>query len=198
MPEAVKPNKEIETAAKNFAADLFEVSKLHDRLISLLSYYGRSPKFDRNIPELVNRQREIMFNLRTAFAEAYPILDEKSQTAAGRFIREATAQLRDQPKPPGQEPGLGLAPVVIVGGVIISAIAAGALVAFHRLISVQKKEIDLQEKLIPLVKAGDLPPDVLQRQAGLFGGLNNYFKLAVLAAAAYFLWPVLKDAFNAR
>lgn len=198
MPEAIKANQDIETAAQSFASDLYEVSVLHDKLMTLLSYYGQNPEYDARIPGLVSRQREIMFNLRTAYAEAYPILDERSQAAAGRFIREATAQLKDQPQVSTPGSGLGLAPVVLVGGVIVSAIAAGALVAFHRLITVQKKEIELQGRLVPLVREGKLPPEVLQRQAGLFAGINNYVKLAILAAAAYFLWPVLKDAVNAR
>jgi hypothetical protein len=198
MPEAIKARQDIETAAQSFASDLYNVAILHDKLMALMSYYGRDPDYDAKIPGLVSRQREIMFNLRTAYAEAYPILDEQSQAAAGRFIREATAQLKNQPQASASKSGLGLAPVVLVGGVIISAVAAGALVAFHRLITVQRKEIELQERLVPLVQKGELPPEVLQRQGGLFAGLNNYVKFAILAAAAYFLWPVLKDAIDGR
>ena len=83
---------------------------------------------------------------------------------------------------------LGVLPLVIVGGVLLSGAIAGLLVGWHRQISVQAQALANQEKMIPLVEAGVLPAEVLKPVAvgGLTGMLGNLGTVALIIAVLWF------------
>lgn len=185
---------EVTEAAKSFWTDIQKVRDLHRRLKDLVPYFGRDPEFDKGLREALLIQRKIMFDLRTAFGDAYQFLTEPQQIEAGQFIRTAQNELFNFYDKAGisyRLEGLGIAPVLIILGVAITALAAGALVGLHRNISLQEKKIKYQESLIPLVEAGTLPGDVLKpiEEPGFFDQIQN---IAILGIAGIFLIPIIQ------
>lgn len=187
--------EEVQKAYNEFWNDFFDVVKLQDRFEKLLPFFGQDPTYDRGLADIIERQKQILFDLRTIYGELYDSFNEVQQRNIGEFIRRATAKI------PGVRMSglgaLGIAPLILAGGVVISILAAGALVAYHRNISMQKDRIALQEKMIPLVASGELPPEVLEQPTGKPGIFEAMFlnvgNLILMGLGVMFLWPVLKD-----
>ena len=146
---------DVEEAARSFYTDFKKVRSLHSRLIPLLSYSGREWDYDGSLRDVLARQEELMFGLRNLYVDAYDLLSPRRRSEVFKWIVTATGELQSSK---GQ---LGLAPILVIAGVIMTAATATALVAWHRLIGVQSKAISYQESLIPFVVSGDLPSDVL-------------------------------------
>lgn len=210
MPEIVELDKaQVQKAWDNFWDDFYEVVKAQDRIDYYLTHVGKVPRFDAGLKDLIVRQRQILFDLRTVFAELYDYFNATQQQNIASFIRRATVSLKVSPELYSgfaRTFGLGVAPLILIGGVVISLIAGGALLAYHRNISLQKERVALQEKLLPLVEAGKLPPEVAAevfkqptKEAGIFGDLfSNIGNLILIGVAVAFLWPLVRDALQKR
>lgn len=191
MPDEVitdsKATPEMEEAAAAFYGDYLKLKTYHVRLSRMMSYRGRNAEFDAGLKRLVQDQRKLMFQLRSLYAEAYDLLPADKRAEVFRWIVQATGQLKAFASDLG---GLGIAPLVIVAGVLITAATATALVAWHRAITAQGKALDNQARMIPLVEAGIVDPDVLKPVApapslsGVIGSLSSVLLIVGLIYGA--------------
>jgi hypothetical protein len=188
MPEVNQvTEQQVREAAEAFYPDFLKVVGFHNRINELWPYRGKSAEFDQGLERIIERQKGLMFELRNLYAEAYDLLPEDKRAAVFRWIVQATGELSRM------ETGLaslGIAPVIIVAGVIIAAATAGALVAWHREISNQEKALENQARLIPLVESGVVSPDVLKpvdtggSVLGTISNLGNMLLFGVMVWAA--------------
>lgn len=149
MPEIEAVDRaSVQDAYNSFWNDFYEVVKAQDQIEGYLPAYGVDKEFDSGLIDLVQRQKQILFDLRTIYGELYDSFNETQQINIGDFIRRATISLTEERLPPGLS-GLGIAPIILAGGLVVSIIAGGALIAYHRNISLQKERLAMQEKLIP-------------------------------------------------
>lgn len=197
MPEVKTVNQtSVQDAYDNFWKDFYEVVKAQDKIEEYIPSYGINEEFDSGLADLVKRQRQILFDLRTIYGELYDSFNETQQVNIGDFIRRATVSLSEARLPSGLS-GLGIAPFILAGGIIVSIIAGGALIAYHRNISLQKERLAMQVKLIPLVAAGKLPPELLEppsQAPNIFQSLfSNIQTLILIGVGIYFLWPILQE-----
>jgi len=197
MPEVERPDQaSVQDAYNNFWNDFYEVVKAQDSIEEYLPSYGINEKFDTGLVDLVQRQKQILFDLRTIYGELYEFFNVTQQASIGDFIRRATISLSEGRLPSGLS-GLGIAPFILAGGIVVSIIAGGALLAYHRNISLQKDRLAMQVELIPLVAAGKLPPEVLEPppvSPGVFQGLfSNIGTLILIGVGIYFLWPIIQE-----
>lgn len=189
MPDEVitdsKATLEMEEAASAFYGDYLKLKAYHVRLSRMMSYRGRNEKFDAGLKLLVHDQRKLMFQLRNLYADAYDLLPADRRSEVFRWIVQATGQLKTFAS---EFSGLGIAPLVIVAGVLITAATATALVAWHRAITAQGKALDNQARMIPLVEAGIVGPDVLKPVApalGLSGVIGNLSSVLLIVGLIY-------------
>ncbi len=197
MPEVKTVSQaSVQDAYNSFWNDFYEVVKAQDAIEQYLPSYGINQEFDSGLTDIVHRQKQILFDLRTIYGELYDSFNETQQINIGDFIRRATVSLADERLPSGLS-GLGIAPFILAGGLIVSIIAGGALIAYHRNISLQKERLAMQVKLIPLVAAGKLPPEVLEPPSGspnIFQSLfSNIQTLILIGVGIYFLWPIIQE-----
>jgi hypothetical protein len=206
MPEIVELDKaQVQNAWNEFWNDFYEVVKAQDRIDYYLTHTGKVTRFDEGLQDLIARQRQILFDLRTVFSELYEYFNPTQQQNIASFIRRATTSLKVSPQLSGGF-GLGVAPLILIGGVVVSLVAGGALLAYHRNISLQKERIKLQEKLLPLVETGKLPPEVVKevfkqptKEAGFFEGLfANIGNLILIGIAVTFILPRVIDAIKKK
>ena len=176
---------EVEEAANEFWNDFTKVVDFQYRLTELLKLQGRNAEFDASLKTLLDKQRKLLFDLRTLYAGAYDLLSENRRSIVFRWIVKATGELKGIE---GALGSLGVVPLVIVGGVLLTGAIAGLLVGWHRQISVQAQALANQEKMIPLVEAGILPAEVLKPVAvgGLTGMLGNLGTVALIIAVLWF------------
>lgn len=179
---------DVEAAANEFWNDFTKVVDFQHRIMKLYGLKGRHAPFDAGLEGLLARQKELMFDLRTLYTGAYDLLSENRRAIVFRWIVKATGELKDVE---GALGSLGVLPLVIVGGVLLTGAVAGVLVGWHRQISVQGKALGNQERMIPLVEAGVLPASVLKPApiSGLTGLLGN---LGTVAAIVALLWVASK------
>lgn len=187
MPDEVVnlTQREVEEAANEFWNDFTKVVDFQHRLMELYKLKGRDAKFDTGLNDLYKQQSKLLFDLRTLYAGAYDLLSEARRSIVFRWIVKATGELK------GVESalaGLGVVPLVIVGGVLLTGAIAGLLVGWHRQISVQGKALENQEKMIPLVQQGILPAEVLKPApvGGLTGILGNLSTIALIIGVIWF------------
>ena len=191
MPDEVitdsKATPDMEEAAAAFYGDYLKLQTFHVRLSRMMSYRGRNAEFDAGLKRLVQDQRKLMFQLRSLYAEAYDLLPADKRAEVFRWIVLATGQLKAFASELGS---LGIAPLIIVAGVLITAATATALVAWHRAITAQGKALDNQARMIPLVEAGIVDPDVLKPVApapslsGVIGSLSSVLLIVGLIYGA--------------
>jgi hypothetical protein len=175
---------EVEKAARAFYSDFKKLEAYHLKIVSLMSYSGRESAYDGPLKSMLDRQESLMFGLRNLYVDAYDLLSKSRQLEVFRWIVKATGELRSYQ---GQ---LGIAPVVVIAGVLLTAATAGALVSWHRMVDVQGKAISYQESLLPLVLKGELPPDVLKPVIG-DGGLSGLIDvIPVLLIGAVVLYGI--------
>lgn len=153
---------EVQQAAAAFFSDFKDVQSFHDQILAMSAHTGKDPGFDAGLREIVGRQERLMFELRNLYANAYELLTAGQRSVVFRWIVKATGELKATSETLS---GLGIAPFIIVGAVVLSGITATALVAWHREISVQQKALENQAQMIPLVAKGVLPADVLKPPA---------------------------------
>jgi len=163
MPDEVttqsKATPEMEEAAAAFYGDFLKLKTYHVQLSRMMVYRGRNTEFDAGLQSLVTGQRKLMFELRNLYAEAYDLLPVDKRSEVFGWIVRTTGELKTFASELG---ALGIAPIVIVAGVLLAAGTATALVAWHRAITAQGKALDNQARMIPLVEAGLLDPSVLK------------------------------------
>lgn len=161
MPELTSQVSEsdVQEAFGSFYDDFGQVMQFHDAIQKMAPYVGRNAQYDAGLKSIVARQNELMFNLRNLYADMYPSLNPTQQTLLYNWIVKATGQLRSVSDSLGN---LGIAPIIIIAGVALTALTATALVAWHRQISVQRQALEQQAALIPLVAEGKVPADVLK------------------------------------
>jgi hypothetical protein len=190
MPEVSSVDRvAVEEAAQSFYADFKLLQAFHAELGRLMAYYGKAPSFDQRQREIVQRQTDLMFELRNLFVEAYDLLPPEKQSEVFNWIVKATGELKVYRNALDR---LGLPFVIVAGGVVLSALTAGALVVWHKSIQTQAKAIELQKTLVPLVVEGKLPADVLKpAPASGIGGLLQAIPGVVIAAAVVLLLPRL-------
>jgi len=176
---------EVEEAANEFWNDFTKVVDFQYRLTELVKLQGRNAQFDTGLKTVLDKQRKLLFDLRTLYAGAYDLLSENRRSIVFRWIVKATGELKGIE---GALGSLGVVPLVIVGGVLLTGAIAGLLVGWHRQISVQAQALANQEKMIPLVEAGVLPAEVLKPVAvgGLTGMLGNLGTVALIIAVLWF------------
>lgn len=189
MPDEVTTQSaatpEVEEAAAEFYGDYLKLKAFHVRLSGMMSYRGRNAEFDAGLERLIGEQRKLMFQLRSLYAEAYDLLPADKRAEVFRWIVSVTGQLKAFASELG---GLGIAPLVIVAGVLITATTATALVAWHRAITAQGKALDNQARMIPLVEAGIVDPSVLKPVApalGLSGVIGNLSSVLLIIGLIY-------------
>jgi hypothetical protein len=189
MPDEVTTQSaatpEVEEAAAAFYGDYLKLKAFHVRLSGMMSYRGRNAEFDAGLKRLVGGQRKLMFQLRNLYVEAYDLLPADKRAEVFRWIVSVTGQLKAFASELG---GLGIAPLVIVAGVLITAATATALVAWHRAITAQGKALDNQARMIPLVEAGIVDPSVLKPVApalGLSGVIGNLSSVLLIVGLIY-------------
>jgi len=189
MPDEVTTDSvatpEMEEAAAAFYSDFLKLKTFHVQLSRMVSLQGRNTEFDAGLKSLVMEQRKLMFQLRNLYAEAYDLLPADRRSEVFRWIVEATGELKTFASELGS---LGVAPLVIVAGVLISASTATALVAWHRAITAQGKALDNQARLIPLVEAGVVDPSILKPVApalGLSGVIGNLSSVLLIVGLIY-------------
>lgn len=177
--------KEVEEAANEFWNDFTKVVDFQHRLLTLYKLKGRDARFDAGLKALLDQQKKLTFDLRTLYAGAYDLLSETRRTIVFRWIVKTTGELKEIE---GALGSLGVVPLVIVGGVLLTGAIAGLLVGWHRQISVQAQALANQEKMIPLVEAGKLPAEVLKPApvGGLTGMLGNLSTVALIVAVLWF------------
>lgn len=176
---------EVEEAANEFWNDFTKVVDFQYRLAELVKLQGRNAEFDAGLKTVLDRQKKLLFDLRTLYAGAYDLLSENRRSIVFRWIVKATGELKQIE---GALGSLGVVPLVIVGGVLLTGAIAGLLVGWHRQISVQGQALSNQEKMIPLVEAGILPAEVLKPApvGGLAGMLGNLGTVALIIAVLWF------------
>jgi len=176
---------EVEEAANEFWNDFTKVVDFQYRLTELVKLQGRNAQFDTGLKTVLDKQKKLLFDLRTLYAGAYDLLSENRRSIVFRWIVKATGELKEIE---GALGSLGVVPLVIVGGVLLTGAIAGLLVGWHRQISVQAQALANQEKMIPLVEAGILPAEVLKPVAvgGLTGMLGNLGTVALIIAVLWF------------
>lgn len=177
--------QEVEEAANEFWNDFTKVVDFQYRLTELVKLQGRNVQFDTGLKTVLEKQRKLLFDLRTLYAGAYDLLSENRRSIVFRWIVKATGELKEIGTALG---GLGIAPLVIVGGVLLTGAIAGLLVGWHRQISVQGQALTNQERMIPLVESGKLPAEVLRPApvGGLTGMIGNLSTVALIVAALWF------------
>lgn len=161
MPELTSQVSEgdVQEAFASFYDDFGQVMQFHDVIQQMAPYIGRNSQYDAGLKTIVDRQNELMFELRNLYADMYPSLNPTQQSLLYNWIVKATGQLRTVSDTLGN---LGIAPIIIIAGVAITALTATALVAWHRQISLQREALKQQAALIPLVAEGKVPADVLK------------------------------------
>lgn len=185
MPETINISEsEIQEAASNFYPDFQKVMQFHERIQALEDYRGRSQEFDASLRSIVARQKDLMFGLRNLYADAYELLPPAQRSIVFKWIVKATGELKQTSDNLGQ---LGIVPIIIIAGVIITAATATALVAWHRAISVQGKALDNQAQMIRLVAEGKLPPEVLKpgTTTTIAESLSSFGTVLLLIAIGY-------------
>lgn len=184
--------KEIEEAANDFWNDFTKVVDFQYRLTELVKLKGRNVQFDTGLKTLLDRQRKLVFDLRSLYAGAYDLLSENRRSLVFRWIVKTTGELKNIE---GSLGGLGVAPLVIVGGVLLTGAIAGLLVGWHRQISVQGQALTNQEKMIPLVESGVLPAEVLRPApvGGLSGMIGNLGTIALIVGVIWFASKFLES-----
>lgn len=172
---------EVKEAVRTFYPDYQKLRRMTEELEELMKLSGRSSSYDDPLRKTIARQEELIIQMRQIFAEIYELLSPAEQEEIGRWILGSVKRVREYRQT------LGIAPaVIIIGGVVIAAATATALVAWHRAISVQEKAIEYQRTLIPLVAKGDLPPEVLKPIKAPGGGLLEMLPtLAVVGLVLY-------------
>lgn len=159
MPTVKEPTQaEIQEAAGRFFSDFRDVQGFHDQILRFAAHTGKNAKYDAGLREIIERQKWLMFELRNLYVNAYELLPPEQRSVVFRWIVQSTGELKATSGTLGD---LGVAPFIIVGGVVLAGIVATALVGWHREISVQQAALENQSKLIPLVAAGEIPADVL-------------------------------------
>lgn len=189
MPEEVTTRSaatpDMEEAATSFYADYEKLKTFHVRLSRMMSYRGRNAEFDAGLKSLVTEQRRLMFELRNLYVGAYELLTADRRSEVFRWIVQTTGELKAFASDLGS---LGIAPLVIVAGVLITGATATALVAWHRAITAQGKALDNQARMIPLVEAGVVDPSVLKPVApapGLSGVIGNLSSVLLIVGLIY-------------
>jgi hypothetical protein len=177
--------QEVEEAANEFWNDFTKVVDFQYRLTELVKLQGRNAQFDTGLKTLLDKQRKLLFDLRSLYAGAYDLLSENRRSIVFRWIVKATGELKEIGTALGS---LGVVPLVIVGGVLLTGAIAALLVGWHRQISVQGQALSNQEKMIPLVESGALPAEVLRPApvGGLTGMIGNLSTVALIVAALWF------------
>lgn len=203
MSEVVDVTLEnVESAYAEFWDDFYEVVKAQDAIESYLPYYGLNDSFDEGLQDLVVRQKQIISDLTTVYGELYDYLNETQQVNIGGFIRRSVQTLHSDSLPQGLLGRLGVAPLLLAAGITLTILAGGALLAYHRNISLQKERLAMQEKLLPLVASGEISADVLETisettasdSGGIFGNLfSNIQTLLLVGVGIYFLWPIIQE-----
>jgi len=160
MPTIAEPTQaEIQEAASKFFSDFKDVQDFHDQILRFAKYTGTNAEYDAGLRDIVERQKRLMFELRNLYVNAYELLTPGQRSVVFRWIVQATGELKATSDTLGD---LGIAPFIIIGGVVLAGVVATALVAWHREISVQQSALENQAKLIPLVAEGKIPADVLR------------------------------------
>jgi hypothetical protein len=172
-----------------FFSDFRDVQSFHDRILRLSAHTGKNVGYDTGLREIIERQKLLMFELRNLYVHAYELLSPEQRAVVFRWIVQATGELKATAEMLG---GLGIAPFIVIGAVVISALTATALVAWHRQISVQAKALEAQEKLIPLVVKGVLPSDVLMpvRPPSLSSAISSISGVALLIGGMWLAWKL--------
>jgi len=180
---------EIQEAAAMFFSDFRDVQSFHDRILRLSAHTGRNAGYDTGLREIVERQKLLMFELRNLYVNAYELLSPEQRAVVFRWIVQATGELKATAETLG---GLGIAPFIVIGAVVISGLTAAALVAWHRQISVQQKALENQEKLLPLVLKGQLPTDVLLpvQPPTIASAISSVSGVALLLGGLWLAWKL--------
>lgn len=190
MPTTIEPTQaEMQEAAAKFFSDFRDVQSFHDRILRLSVHTGKNAEYDTGLREIVERQKQLMFELRNLYVHAYELLSPEQRAVVFRWIVQATGELKATAETLGD---LGVAPFVIIGGVVVSGLIATALVAWHRQISVQAKALEHQEKLLPLVAKGVLPSDVLMpvQPPSLSSAISSVSGVALLLGGLWLAWKL--------
>lgn len=175
---------DVQEAAQNFYNDFGKVMEFHTAIQEMARYSGRNGDYDAGLRDLIARQKELMFGLRSLYADVYELLTPAQRSIVFKWIVQATGELKTTSDSLGN---LGIAPLIIVAGIIITAATATALVAWHRQISLQKQALEYQATLLPLVTEGKLPADVLKpaTPTGISETVNNVVQVALVIALAF-------------
>jgi len=140
MPAMTEPTQaEIQQAAAAFFSDFKDVQEFHEKIMRMSEYTGKNVEYDAGLKEITDRQHRLMFELRNLYVNAYELLSPEQRSIVFKWIVKATGELKATAETLGD---LGIAPIVIVGGVLISGLVATALVAWHREISVQRAALE--------------------------------------------------------
>jgi len=193
MPTVQNPTEtEVREAAAVFFDDFEKVMTFHDQIQAMAQYRGRNNTFDQGFSSIVDRQSRLMFGLRDLYADTYEWLTPPQRSLLYKWIVSATGELREIKAGFGQ---LGIAPIIIIAGIAITAATAGALVAWHREISVQAQALANQAELIPLVAEGKIPSDVLRplQPTTIASSLTAIARAALLIAAGYLAWQLYQQ-----
>lgn len=193
MPETLNlTESEIREAAGAFFSDFEQVMTFHGQIVSMAQYRGRNNEFDQGLKAITDRQTELMFGLRNLYAETYEWLTPAQRSLLYKWIVRATGELREVKGALGE---MGIAPLIIIAGVIVTAATATALVAWHREIGVQQQALANQAKLIPLVAEGKIPADVLQpyQPTTISSAITSLSQVALLIAAGYIAWKLYQQ-----
>jgi hypothetical protein len=193
MPVIAEPTQaEIQEAAAMFFSDFRDVQEFHDRILRFAMHTGRNAKYDAGLRSIVERQKRLMFELRNLYVNAYELLSQGQRSVVFRWIVQATGELKATAETLG---GLGIAPFIIIGGVVVSGVVATALVAWHREISNQRKALELQEELIPLVAEGKLPADVLRPlpPTTISSAISGFSNALLLLGGLFLVWKLYQQ-----
>ena len=193
MPMVAEPTQaEIEEAALSFFSDFKDVQSFHDQILQMSNYTGRNVEYDTNLKEIVERQRRLMFELRNLYVNAYELLSADQRSIVFRWIVKATGELKATAETLG---GLGIAPFIIIGAVVLTSVVATGLVAWHREISVQQAALANQAKLIPLVAAGKLPAEVLRpvQPTTIASAVSDFSTVLILLGGLYLAWKLYQQ-----